>query len=813
MKNKALSTILIGTLILGCLANTGCTSHSKREAVTITEDTPWYTNEYTDILNNNALEDNQSHVDDYIGKLNGEYVFARNIHTLKEGASLSEGTPYTDTNEDYIIFYDPDTGETRQIDILEQAEAKGLISNDTLDLTISNVAINGDINFDLEVMEGLYEDFSNYTITVDPVTGEFTDVSKKTAEDDFYMDYELYMSGQTSLKDGRLLRTGLVYYNDIMTLVLRTTTDSGQEFDCKLEDIYPTSGVYDIFAPIYKSDSDILIKLKTYGEEDSKWIEMDLAGGTVTPVTEDMSYLDGIDLNNVSYSEDFGNIVIGNDGIVKIDAANGTAEDIFSFDWCNLNRSAIKNLVFLGMDDGRIFLFDQTPAIGFDYNVNYKNELVTLTKCDTNPNVGKTILTVASFNEPSDAVMQAICDFNESNTEYFVKYIDDYDLKGYGNIYADTGYIAALDPDMDMEMQYFMEEQSEADINDFYMEAGSNLSNRIMVDLISGEGPDIILDSIGHSELNNSEYLLDLSGYMPKDLSPYFGNVIEAAFTDGHLYNVPLVFGIQGIVTDKENISEGQTGFTFDQYRAFVEDVCGGRDPMAMTRLNFFSSVLASMDEDYFDGKNVSYDTEAFRTLAEYALTSVSENAARNTSSKAEYFEWNDILGSLDMRIGDTATILGVPSINGMGPAINCSCSAAVYAGTSSPDGCWAFIETLMSTDIQTQMASGGFPINVEAFETAASSSISSYRNYYEYMQENAGSGMVSRLGIADIDESIIPEYEEIIRSADRIVAYDAPVMKVVREEIQAYFAEDKTLDEVIELINNRAQTFYDERG
>ena len=185
MKNKTLSIILAGTIMIGCLANTGCTSHSKREAVTITEDTPWYTNEYTDILNNNALEDNQSHVDDYIGKLNGEYVFARNIHTLKEGASLSEGTPYTDTNEDYIIFYDPDTGETRQIDILEQAEAKGLISDDTLDLTISNVAINGDINFDLEVMEGLYEDFSNYTITVDPVTGEFTDVSKKTAEDDF----------------------------------------------------------------------------------------------------------------------------------------------------------------------------------------------------------------------------------------------------------------------------------------------------------------------------------------------------------------------------------------------------------------------------------------------------------------------------------------------------------------------------------------------------------------------------------------------------------------------------------------------------
>lgn len=41
----------------------------------------------------------------------------------------------------------------------------------------------------------------------------------------------------------------------------------------------------------------------------------------------------------------------------------------------------------------------------------------------------------------------------------------------------------------------------------------------------------------------------------------------------------------------------------------------------------------------------------------------------------------------------------------------------------------------------------------------------------------------------------------------------DSYVMIIMREEVQAYFAGDKTIDEVIEIINSRAGTYYKERG
>ena len=64
---------------------------------------------------------------------------------------------------------------------------------------------------------------------------------------------------------------------------------------------------------------------------------------------------------------------------------------------------------------------------------------------------------------------------------------------------------------------------------------------------MAGEGPDILFDAGSLSQLNNDDYLLDLSKEI--DPSGLFGNIIEASKTDGKLYQIPLSFGIKGIFT------------------------------------------------------------------------------------------------------------------------------------------------------------------------------------------------------------------------------------------------------------------------
>ena len=68
-------------------------------------------------------------------------------------------------------------------------------------------------------------------------------------------------------------------------------------------------------------------------------------------------------------------------------------------------------------------------------------------------------------------------------------------------------------------------------------------------------------------------------------------------------------------------------------------------------------------------------------------------------------------------------------------------------------------------------------------------------------------------LGLAEPGEDLIDIYRDIVASVDRKNVTDSSIMIIMREEIQAYFAGDKSLDEVIEIINNRARTYYGERG
>ena len=62
-------------------------------------------------------------------------------------------------------------------------------------------------------------------------------------------------------------------------------------------------------------------------------------------------------------------------------------------------------------------------------------------------------------------------------------------------------------------------------------------------------------------------------------------------------------------------------------------------------------------------------------------------------------------------------------------------------------------------------------------------------------------------------DARYIDDLRDIVMSADRINSTDTTIMIIMREEVQAYFAGDKTLDEVIEVINSRARLYLDERN
>ena len=64
-----------------------------------------------------------------------------------------------------------------------------------------------------------------------------------------------------------------------------------------------------------------------------------------------------------------------------------------------------------------------------------------------------------------------------------------------------------------------------------------------------------------------------------------------------------------------------------------------------------------------------------------------------------------------------------------------------------------------------------------------------------------------------EVDKSAVDDYEKVIRSCSCVISEDPSISMIVKEELPAYLTGQKSLDDVIKIINDRAKTVVSERG
>ena len=287
---------------------------------------------------------------------------------------------------------------------------------------------------------------------------------------------------------------------------------------------------------------------------------------------------------------------------------------------------------------------------------------------------------------------------------------------------------------------------------------------------------------------------------------------------------------MNGIITRECYVDDGQTGFTFDQYAEFVDEVCNGTDPMYMsTQLGFFVECFTAMNDQFISNGKVDYDNDAFRALAEYVRDNVTDapedeadlysSAAVYTEeeeSPASYYTYASFKAMIDSfaRYEDT-TILGIPSFDGRGPLITVDSSVAISAQTQEADACWEFVELLLSEDFQTMYGESDYctPVNISAFENTGHAAIDDYNQYVQDSLRYATPADIQMMGLYELDYSCIDKFKELIESCSQVASQDSAVVTIVREEMPAYFSGQKDIEDVISVMEDRVQTFLDERG
>ena len=126
------------------------------------------------------------------------------------------------------------------------------------------------------------------------------------------------------------------------------------------------------------------------------------------------------------------------------------------------------------------------------------------------------------------------------------------------------------------------------------------------MDILNGEGPDLLLNTSELGQLNNTNYLADLTPYIGKlDPSKYFTNVVDASMVDGKLYQLPLCYLIEGIQTDPKYAGASGIGFTTEEYKKFLNETLNGTDVIPMGQALYFTKLFNCKHDQIFTLRHI----------------------------------------------------------------------------------------------------------------------------------------------------------------------------------------------------------------
>lgn len=808
---KLIKAVAAANVMALALSATACGSSSGSKK-TVDSDSPWF--DYAEVPVATRYAENKADYENifYEFKASAAGSFVLEVDASKpypDGATDDPDFDYSDYNEGYLQAYDYDGNMIGEID------AHNIM--DGTDCFVNNVyCINDEYYANVTVYDNAAYESTDYLCTLDFANGEATDFEPVETDPELA---ELSLE-KTYVACGKLVRD---YWSssdggNCSYVITAEDPETGDVTTIDLRDQFSQLDIFSIDANVQVGDSKVYMIASSQDGNGDLHFMLDLNAGTAEQVTDTAWLADGgITSFYGIFSNAAGQTFCTTDsGLKQIDFEAKTVEDFFSYDYTYANRSDLANMAIITADSetGELVMCGEvsdyttyTPDDG--YATDFK--VIKFTKAETNPNAGKTILTAATVTTTDAALSSAISEFNSTNENYFINMVDTYSITKFVN------------------------EDSGDDYDTTYNNATADMSNQLTMDIMSGVGPDIIINAASYAQLNTENYLVDLSTYLT-DTSSYFGSIIDASKTDGHLYQMPLTFTVSGILTSTDNVSDGQTGFTFEQYPDFVNDVCNGTDPIDVLnsgKTTYFNTCFSAMYDQFVTDGTISLSNDAFTDLAEYVRDNVADvrsasddeyqeeadavamATASNDAAYADLYSTYDYLNRVGSINGEVVGIYGIPSSDGRGATATINSSAAISATCSDKDGAWSFVSTLLSDTYQTMYSVNGNPISRSALDAASANAIEAYNNnvnnnFQFYTEaELASYGMPFKT----LDDDALDPYINCIDSISYVKQTDSAIMGIISEEIPAFYEGQKSLDEVVSIIEDRAQTVINERA
>ncbi|MBR2993239.1 MAG: hypothetical protein IKF31_08050 [Clostridiales bacterium] len=450
-----------------------------------------------------------------------------------------------------------------------------------------------------------------------------------------------------------------------------------------------------------------------------------------------------------------------------------------------------------------------SKTTAYSINIAGMDETVTiLKKADKNPHAGKQVIEIATpiDKDITEYLSNAIYEFNRTDSEYLIRVWSKYK----------TGIKAGRDfsiLNVDDEKLYTMIQELNGD-----------------------EAPDLAV-GIQNNYAMRDEVFEDLTGYLDQEvMGKQFTNIIDASKIGGKQYFLPVTLEIEGLVTDTSLVAPGAVGITFEDFEKMIKEDLDGFSPYdyPMSTYNYKKDfILSCIDtKAAIEGDSVNFGTDQFYKTVEYADILFTQDGY----TKPDDFEWAeetarprsacryervesfiDFIHACKSSEG-SYTIIGTPSVDASGPRFRAIETISVTSSSDMKEGCKKFINFLfagagyggtskefLNLVTNKEIMAGNISMILDKNNTGYESDVE-LSQYMDFLSEDSKI-FGYKLATKDMEDKMMESLSTI-----STYYYDDPVITAfLVEEIEPYYAGDRTLDDVVKILNDRANKYVKE--
>lgn len=440
----------------------------------------------------------------------------------------------------------------------------------------------------------------------------------------------------------------------------------------------------------------------------------------------------------------------------------------------------------------------------------YSFSLVSFEKTARDTAREKAVLTLASI-APTVELCDAVVKFNRASENCRIE------LKNYYELVGETSYDDAV--------------------------------TKLTAELAAGNMPDLLdLSDLPYNQLAAKGLLEDLYPYIDadKELSrvDYFENIVSAYEVGGGLYAAVAGFGVMSVM-GAESVVGDTPGWSYDEYAAALDSMpegCAGFDWYFSreTMLQYGLMIDLGAYADWARGE-CRFESDEFKALLAFAAQFPSNEEIEANADEAQSVGAPELIAqgqqmltmvslytfnetNTDNPFKTEATYIGFPNLTGKsGSAISAIESYAMTSACKDKAAAWEFLRTFFTEEYQR----GGyyFPTNKSAYAARRGEAM-----IIEYETDDFGHILLDENGerkrkvigymydgstMSEIYSGMSEERAEaidaLIATADTLAQQD-PIIDIALSEAQAYFAGQKSADEVARLIQSKANIYINEQ-